>query len=717
MKNDKWGGTSSSSDLTEDPPDVSVRFSRGLEHLRNAEVDKAKQVFDGIISEDPEYAPAFFGLSCVHIRLDAKELALKFIERTLELDPDYGEAHLVMARLLYDDGDLVGGYDHVKKAVQLGVSPNSGNELINSLIQRRSRKDDEVAEKKSVESDPSIISAEKPVFEQIDESIPSEIEIASSAMSAQSYRETEPVNQSLNNIIVSLNNLRFVIEEKIQNKWVLSVLILAFLARLYALWMMPIDWNWDSYHHWQISYFTLNIGLEQGRMWDLRGMEYLWGMVPHLIEALLLWIFRTSSLLPFRIFNLIMGSFSAVLVYLIGQEEFGWKSGILSGIIVAVGSSYVAFDITGLQDAFATFCILLSIYLSKKRPSISGIFLGIGCQSRIEYWGISTLYFIFMLIYRIPKQKKIKRLDFFYAKFLGWFITMSLFGVFLYSRTKNPIYPFYWSIYNVIGGFRGPSAGQPFLGLIITKIVNLFSPASGYFLPKLFFIITAIISSYLYLKSVKDKKDVKNIDFYITLLSFFIFRSVFFVAGGVKWLIIPFERLILIRVFQVDIALGLILLISHGMILFKNYQKLLTIIIIFLIPLSCYNIGDYSKFQESQKANFDAADTLISIWDEGTITCDNPNMVYRFINAGVPTKNIISNLYSPFYYSSTPSVGQFIDWFINNNITYIVYTGGGWSHKVVRFAQNNLPSLLQIADRHGSLTFLRVNQTEMMRYT
>ena len=70
MKNDKWSGSSSSSDLTEDPTDVSVRFSRGLEHLKNAEVDKAKQVFDDIISEDPEYAPAFFGLSCVHIRLN-----------------------------------------------------------------------------------------------------------------------------------------------------------------------------------------------------------------------------------------------------------------------------------------------------------------------------------------------------------------------------------------------------------------------------------------------------------------------------------------------------------------------------------------------------------------------------------------------------------------------------------------------------------------------
>jgi len=33
-----------------------------------------------------------------------------------------------------------------------------------------------------------------------------------------------------------------------------------------------------SYHHWQISYLTLKIGLAHGRMWDLNGMEYYWRM-------------------------------------------------------------------------------------------------------------------------------------------------------------------------------------------------------------------------------------------------------------------------------------------------------------------------------------------------------------------------------------------------------------------------------------------------------
>ena len=67
MKNDKWGGSSSSSDLTEEFTDISVRFSRGLDLLRQTEVDEARQVFEDIIKENPEYALAHFGLGCVFV--------------------------------------------------------------------------------------------------------------------------------------------------------------------------------------------------------------------------------------------------------------------------------------------------------------------------------------------------------------------------------------------------------------------------------------------------------------------------------------------------------------------------------------------------------------------------------------------------------------------------------------------------------------------------
>jgi hypothetical protein len=48
----------------------------------------------------------------------------------------------------------------------------------------------------------------------------------------------------------------------------------ACLTRLVVWYLIPLDWNWDSYHHWQISYLSLKIGFPQFRLWDLNGCEY-----------------------------------------------------------------------------------------------------------------------------------------------------------------------------------------------------------------------------------------------------------------------------------------------------------------------------------------------------------------------------------------------------------------------------------------------------------
>jgi len=449
-------------------------------------------------------------------------------------------------------------------------------------------------------------------------------------------------------------------------------------------------------------------------MWDLRGMEYIWGIVPHLIEAFLLWILRTSSIMPFRILNMLLGSISSLLVYIIGRDKFEWRVGLFSGIIVAVSSAFVVFDITGLGDAAATFFIISSIYLSRKHPFLSGILLGLGCQSRIEYWGIAGLYFIFMYLFRRTK-KDIMVIDYFFPKITGWLFIMTSFSIFFYAKTGNLIYPFYWSIYNVLGGFIGPLAEAPYQKLLLLKIISLFSPSSEYFYVKIFFLLITLLSMVLYIRVLRKEERPRNIDFYITLFSIIIFRSIFFMAGGAKWLIFPFERLLMIRVFQIDIALGLIFIFSLITVLFRYRVNIPILMFMIILPLSFYNTGEYFRFQKSQISFFKAADALISVYDGGTITCDNPNMVYRLVHkGGIKYSNILSNLYSPFYYHSAPTTKQYLDWFVKNNITYIVYTSGGWSHQVYSYAQQNIPALLFQVGEYGSLRFMKVNQTALM---
>ncbi|MBA7657127.1 hypothetical protein ES703_65058 [subsurface metagenome] len=440
-------------------------------------------------------------------------------------------------------------------------------------------------------------------------------------------------------------------------------------------------------------------------------MEYFWGIVPHLIEAILLWLLRASSIFPFRIVNIIFGSASAVLVYKIGEDKFNRRVGFFSGILVAVASSFTVFDITGLGDTLATFFVLASIYFTDRNPSLSGVLLALGCQSRIEFWGIVTLYFFFLIIYRRYKHSE-KRIDYFFPKFLTWFLIMVVFSIFFYAKTGNPIYPFYWSIYNVIGGFGGSTAGSAFSDLLVIRILKLFSPSSEYFMLRMVFLATFSISMYYYINSIRKRSENENIDFFIMCLAIIVFRSVFFVAGGVMWLTDSFVMLLMIRVFQFDIALGFLAIFYFSSKIVRYKNQLSAVIFIIMLPISIMNTGEYVRFQDSQKYGFDVADHFVKLYDGGKITCDNPTIVYQLIHrGGVKPINILSNHYSAFYYTSRPNIEQFLAWFVGNNITFIILASGGRSQQIYSYAESHIPDLFISVGIYGSVEFLKVNQT------
>ena len=107
-------------------------------------------------------------------------------------------------------------------------------------------------------------------------------------------------------------------------------IVLGIVPRLIVWSLIPVDWNSDSFHHWQISYLSLKLGFQEFRFWDLNGCEYYWGVIPHAVQAVLLWLFSTVSMLPHRVFNLILGGFNVYLVYLIGRDNYFWKVGLLA---------------------------------------------------------------------------------------------------------------------------------------------------------------------------------------------------------------------------------------------------------------------------------------------------------------------------------------------------------------------------------------------------
>jgi len=121
-------------------------------------------------------------------------------------------------------------------------------------------------------------------------------------------------------------------DEKVVTLFALSL----FVRLLYLFLVVPTDWMGDSYHHWQIAWYTLKMGLARGRMWDLKGCEYYWPPVPSLFEALLMWLFRSPSILLMRVANTV---FSVLVVTRYLPPLLKERSGATTPMAAAVALS------------------------------------------------------------------------------------------------------------------------------------------------------------------------------------------------------------------------------------------------------------------------------------------------------------------------------------------------------------------------------------------
>jgi hypothetical protein len=102
-----------------------------------------------------------------------------------------------------------------------------------------------------------------------------------------------------------------------------------------------------------ISYYTLHMGIRQGRMWDLIGSDYYWGVIPHLIQSFIQWFFRTSSIVYYRMFNVLMGFVNSVLVYRVARKFYSIENARWSGLAFALFPVSMVFDSVAMQDTVA----------------------------------------------------------------------------------------------------------------------------------------------------------------------------------------------------------------------------------------------------------------------------------------------------------------------------------------------------------------------------
>lgn len=234
----------------------------------------------------------------------------------------------------------------------------------------------------------------------------------------------------------------------------LFIFLVTLLPRLYFLFFVSdpqnagVGWYGDTYHHWQIAYLTKEVGLSHGflRLWDLKGMEFFWGLGHPLFLMIFMAITGSSDIIVTRLLSLFAGSGSVALLFLIAKRYWGTKVAVAAAIFGALNPVSIFNDASGSVEPFGMVFLFLALYFWPKKAWLTGIFLTIASMSRAEFWlfsgGLVLAIFIF------SKQHLDKKS----ALVISYFVTILLYMKYLLVYTGNAIYPIWW---NFLGNAKG----------------------------------------------------------------------------------------------------------------------------------------------------------------------------------------------------------------------------------------------------------------------
>ena len=487
---------------------------------------------------------------------------------------------------------------------------------------------------------------------------------------------------------------------------VLAIFSLALVGRLLFLFLVSglgyNGWYHDSYHHWQIAYYTLHVGLKQvpPRMWDLNGMEYFWGLLPTLTESLLLWVFNTTSMVPFRVFNSIMGSLSACLISLLGRRHFGRRVGLFAGVLATLSPVLWEVDSSGMLDPMGIALLLAALYMYERSPLICGFLLGLASLTHIEFWFLALAVCGFYIAF---EKSSIK----FIPSILGWLIAMVPYFWFMQTRTGDWLYALKWNYLGSIKGEWISNVQVPFEAQMVPRAV-----AIG------FFVVS--VASILYLL----KKKQKIYPIHAFFLTFIAMQGVVF---GATAYVVPYiafyqiGRLFLDRLFALNyyyiavLAPVAIEVISRSQmrsrppfrIDAKRWTGLLLAAVVAL-NLSLFPYMTQQYFSETYygpyRGQIEIADAIVANYRGGTVVSSLVIVNYRLINGGILAENVLGSIYCP-----KDNIREAYAWLMKHNVTWIIAD----ENMVERFpslasGQNSPPFYVSVFP-----ILYRVNQTEI----
>jgi hypothetical protein len=409
-------------------------------------------------------------------------------------------------------------------------------------------------------------------------------------------------------------------------------------------------WYTDTYHHWQIGYLSKEIGFKQGflRLWDLKGMEYFWGIGHPLILALLFMISRSSSLLVPRLLSTVCGAVIAGLIAVLVKRRFNSPAAWAAGLWVALQPVAIFSDQIGMQEPLGLMFLMLGIYFWPGQVMLTGIFLGLAGTVRAEFWLFSLGLMGILLLREKGAERRML------AGF-GYLIVTAAHMKILLDKTQNVIYPIYWNfLANAKGEWLPPAPGTQttamialglklgFAGLILLGLLVLWKKPKGYLLWSLglfdlgFLAFMGGFSAYVYYYSLPR--------FYVDRLWAFPYSmlGVGMAVGWFWWL--PKKIKGLKKVKGLNWAPFLAILAGVSLVAW---------------PFIINYFNQVSTWKEKEDYG-----QLVGVVYEGgkvLIPQDRPVMTYNLIHfQGIKAENIVGQMFDQFYYLDADD--PFRDW-------------------------------------------------------
>jgi len=494
------------------------------------------------------------------------------------------------------------------------------------------------------------------------------------------------------------------LQELVEGRVYLAVFAAALAARLLVWLYIPLDWNWDSYHHWQISYLSLKIGFSGWRLWDLNGCEYFWGMVPHLVQSALMGVLRTSSILPYRVLNTVIGGLNSVLVYRIGERFYSQRTALVSGLLFSVFPVAAVFDVVAMQDTLALSFLLVSLLTIRENPFWSGVALALAGHSRTELMAVG---FIVLLGYCLRERLYTESLPY----VIGWLVVMAVFGFHLYTQTGNPLYPLYMSLYNVFGGWEPANQGKTFLGLMLSWIWWKLSvwPCK----PTGIVILSLGATAAYMVPRMARRRWLRYQPQLYLLASAVVLTPIFLTYLGSD----HFSLLIMLRMVNPVVALGLPVLVHfYYTSLEKPFPEFRVgpghvVAALFLLSYFFF-LPAYGGYQTYTEEAFISADVVYGFYGGGTIVCDYPTINYRLVHTwGVEPIALLGNHYSPHYYGRDEPLA-YAEWLSENDVTIWLKTDYR-GEPVLEVVQTCYPGLFEPLYEVSYTMIFRVDQATL----